>query len=319
MNDNIIGDDTAINETDATASADDADEATAADASAAVETADSAAAASANAGASSDAAPAEHPHREVLSFVRRSARLDRRLKKAWDTYADTYLLRLVEREGQLDVRDDLVFDADFVRRTWGNGNPLIVEIGTGQGENIAAAAAAHPELNFLALEVYEPGVAHTLLLAGKSQLANLRIAQVNAPSLFAHIADGLLSEVWTFFPDPWPKKKHHKRRIVQPALAAQIRRCLRDGGAWRIATDIDDYALHVHEVMDAAPGFRNAGTLTRSLATEHVGKGNASDADAMPHADFPESERFDGRVLTNFERKGLDAGRTIHDFTYVTR
>ena len=333
MND-IIGDDNIINETDAIQSAaadgntasgeldadgSDTDGAAITDADMAAPESEDTSDASADPDASAAHAERQYPHREVLSFVRRSARLDRRLKKAWDNYADAYLLNLVEREGQLDVRDDLAFDADFVRRTWGNDHPLIVEIGTGQGENIAAAATAHPELNFLALEVYEPGVAHTLLLAGKNGASNLRIAQVNAPSLFAHISDGLLAEVWTFFPDPWPKKKHHKRRIVQPALAAQVRRCLRDGGAWRIATDIDDYALHVHEVMDAAPGFRNAGTLTRSLATEHVGKGNASDADAMPHADFPESERFDGRVLTNFERKGLDAGRTIHDFTYVTR
>nr|WP_319792552.1 tRNA (guanine(46)-N(7))-methyltransferase TrmB [Bifidobacterium leontopitheci] len=256
--------------------------------------------------------------RPVLSFVRRSGRLDARLQRAWDNFADHYLLRLDEREGSLDVADGFTLDADFVRRTWGNGNPLVIEIGSGQGENVAAAAAAHPDTNFLALEVYDPGVAHTLLLAGKHELGNLRIAQVNAPELFLHCAPGVAAEVWTFFPDPWPKMKHHKRRIVQPQLAASIRRTLVDGGAWRIATDIEDYALHVHEVMDGLDGWRNAGTLTVSLPTGHVGKGNAELAADMPHADFMESERFDGRVLTNFERKGLEAGRTIHDFTYVT-
>ena len=103
---------------------------------------------------------------------------------------------------------------------------------------------------------------------------------------------------------------------MQPELAASVRHALADGGVWRIATDIEDYALHVHEVMDGIAGFENAGGLTVSLPTGHVGKGNAELAADMPHADFAESERFGGRVLTNFEKKGLAAGRTIHDFTY---
>lgn len=254
--------------------------------------------------------------RKVLSFVRRSARLDDRLQRAWDTYAEQYLLDINAREGSLDVCEGLRFDAAFVRKTWGNDHLLIVEIGSGQGENVVAAAAARPDMNFLALEVYDPGVAHTLLLAGKQGLENLRIAQVNAPELFKACEPGVLAEVWTFFPDPWPKMKHHKRRIVQPELAGDIRRALADGGVWRIATDIEDYALHVHEVMDGAAGFENVGTLTVSLPTEHVGKGNADTAADLPHTDFTESERFDGRVLTNFEKKGLAAGRVIHDFTY---
>ena len=254
--------------------------------------------------------------RPVLSFVRRSGRLDARLQRAWDNYADTYLLDINDGEGSLDVRDDFTLDRDTIAVTWGNANPLIVEIGTGQGENIVAAAAAHPDVNFLALEVYDPGVAHTLLLAGKQRLGNLRIAQVNAPELFAATAPGSIAEVWTFFPDPWPKMKHHKRRIVQPQLAQSIHGALADGGAWRIATDIEDYALHVHEVMDGLDGWKNLGSVTVSLPLEHVGKGNADLAADMPHADFTESERFEGRVLTNFEKKGLAAGRVIHDFTY---
>ena len=137
-------------------------------------------------------------------------------------------------------------------------------------------------MNFLALEVYDPGVAHTMLLAGKQGLTNLRIAQVNAPELFKAAADGSIAEVWTFFPDPWPKMRHHKRRIVQPELAGEIHRTLRDGGMWRIATDIEDYALHVHEVMDGLDGWKNLGSVTVSLPLEHVGKGNADMAADMP-------------------------------------
>ena len=259
-------------------------------------------------------APA-HPLHKVLSFVRRSGRLDDRLQRAWDNYAGTYLLDIAAGN-LLDVREGVTLDRAFVESAWGNDNPLIVEIGTGQGENVVAAAAAHPETNFLALEVYDPGVAHTLLLAGKQNLKNLRIAQINAPELFKAAVDGSIAEVWTFFPDPWPKMRHHKRRIVQPELAADIHRALTDEGVWRIATDIEDYALHVHEVMDELDGFHNDGALTVSLPVEHVGKGNADEAAALRHADFAESERFDGRVLTNFEKKGLAAGRVIHDFTY---
>ena len=194
-------------------------------------------------------APA-HPLHKVLSFVRRSGRLDDRLQRAWDNYAGTYLLDIAAGN-LLDVREGVTLDRAFVESAWGNDNPLIVEIGTGQGENVVAAAAAHPETNFLALEVYDPGVAHTLLLAGKQGLTNIRVAQVNAPELFKVTAAGTVAEVWTFFPDPWPKKKHHKRRIVQKAMAGDIHRALVTDGVWRIATDIEDYALHVHEVMDA--------------------------------------------------------------------
>ncbi|KAB8294507.1 tRNA (guanosine(46)-N7)-methyltransferase TrmB [Bifidobacterium avesanii] len=255
-----------------------------------------------------------HP---VKSFVRRSARLDDRLQRAWDRYAGHFLLDMPRGERDLEVADDFVLDRDFVRRAWGNDHGLVIEVGSGQGENVAAAAKAHPELNFLALEVYDPGVAHALLFAGRDGLENLRVAQVDAQEFFGHLADGVAEEIWTFFPDPWPKMRHHKRRIVQPSFAAHVRRALADGGVWRIATDIEDYALHVHEVMDdGSLGFANAGTITVSLPTEHVGKGNADEAAALPHADFIESERFDGRILTNFEKKGLAADRVIHDFTY---
>ena len=262
-------------------------------------------------------APA-HPLHKVLSFVRRSGRLDDRLQRAWDNYAGTYLLDIAAGN-LLDVREGVTLDRAFVESAWGNDNPLIVEIGTGQGENVVAAAAAHPETNFLALEVYDPGVAHTLLLAGKQGLTNIRVAQVNAPELFKVTAAGTVAEVWTFFPDPWPKKKHHKRRIVQKAMAGDIHRALVTDGVWRIATDIEDYALHVHEVMDGLDGWKNLGSVTVSLPLEHVGKGNADMAADMPHADFTESERFEGRVGRNIERweRARNAHRDDVPFPHV--
>ena len=189
-------------------------------------------------------APA-HPLHKVLSFVRRSGRLDDRLQRAWDNYAGTYLLDIAAGN-LLDVREGVTLDRAFVESAWGNDNPLIVEIGTGQGENVAAAAAAHPETNFLALEVYDPGVAHTLLLAGKQRLGNLHIAQVNAPELLAATAPGSIAEVWTFFPDPWPKMKHHKRRIVQKAMAGDIKARL------NVLGKTGEYAFAVTELSPEA-------------------------------------------------------------------
>ena len=246
--------------------------------------------------------------RKVLSFVRRSARLDARLQRAWDAYADTYLLKINAGEGSLDVRGDLVFDRAYIADVWGNVNPLIVEIGTGQGENVVAAAAEHPDMNFLALEVYDPGVAHTMLLAGKQGLTNLRIAQVNAPELFKAAADGSIAEVWTFFPDRGPRCATTSVVSCSRSLPARFIARWREWGVWRIATDIEDYALHVHEVMDGLEGFHNDGMLTVSLPVEHVGKGNADEAAGLRHADFTESERFSGRILTNFEKKRTCCG-----------
>ncbi|WP_018143229.1 tRNA (guanosine(46)-N7)-methyltransferase TrmB [Alloscardovia criceti] len=258
--------------------------------------------------------------RSVVSFVRRSSTLDGRLERAWNQYAADYLLEFEKGDYQLSVASDLQITRHSLQEVWGEGfqadGRVIVEIGTGQGENIVHAAQNNPHDNFIGIEVYTPGVAHTLLLAGKNELRNLRMVQVNAPELLSAFEAGMVDEVWTFFPDPWPKTKHHKRRIVQDSLAELVHKALVEAGVWRIATDIDDYALHVHEVMDERADFANIGTTTVSLATEHVSKGTAHTAVNLPHADFVESERFDGRMLTNFENKGLEAGRDIHDFTY---
>lgn len=259
----------------------------------------------------------EHSRRTIVSFVRRSTKLAPKLQKAWDEYASHFLLPMPSGPTELSVAPDFSFDSAYVQRVWGNSNPLIVEIGTGQGENIAAAAQSNPSTNYLALEVYDPGVAHTLHRAGKYGLENLRIAQVDAANLFeSAMVPEVISEVWTYFPDPWPKMKHHKRRLIQPALASAVRASLVEAGLWRIATDIDDYALHVHEVLDGFDGFRNVGTRRVSLATQHVGKGTASTAAGLPHTEFTESERYEGRVLTSFEKKGFEKGHTVHDFTY---
>lgn len=271
----------------------------------------------------------DNSRRSIVSYVRRSGHIDLRLQRAWERYHEQFLRDATLRANaqQLDsaqeaehanvsVPEAFVCGSELIQEVWGNDNPLTVEVGSGQGENIVAAAAEHPERNFLGLEVYTAGLAHTMLMAGKQGITNLRLAQVNATELFAAFEQGSLDEVWTFFPDPWPKMKHHKRRIIQPDFARDVARSLRPGGVWRIATDIDDYALHIHEVVDDCSALHNRGAITVSLPLEHVGKGTAALARELQHGDFLESRRFEGRIVTNFERKGLDAGRTIHDFTY---
>ena len=105
-----------------------------------------------------------------LSFVRRSSRLDARLQKAWDSHRGAYLLDLPDSGHTLGVDPSFRFDCEYMRKIWGSENPLVVEIGTGQGENIVAAAKARPDRNFLAIEVYTPGVAHTMLLSANAKL-----------------------------------------------------------------------------------------------------------------------------------------------------
>lgn len=267
--------------------------------------------------------------RSIVSYVRRSGHIDPRLMRAWDAYHDQFLIDMAPgfeghslesveeaEHASLEVPQSFTLNRAFIHTIWGNSHPLIIEVGTGQGENIVSAAAKHPDMNFLALEVYTAGLAHTMLMAGKQGLTNLRIAQVNAPELLASCERGSVAEVWTFFPDPWPKMKHHKRRIIQVDFARSIALALEPQGVWRIATDIDDYALHIHEVLDSCGFLHNDGNLAVQLPIEHVGKGTAMDADKLPHGEFIESSRFADRVLTNFEQKGIKAGRIIHDFTY---
>jgi tRNA (guanine-N7-)-methyltransferase len=131
-----------------------------------------------------------------------------------------------------------------------------------------------------------------MLDAERAGVRNLRLVEANAPEVLEHfLPAGSVSELWVFFPDPWHKKKHTKRRLVTPAFAALAAASIRDGGMLRLATDWEDYALQMREVMDAAPAF------DRAFEGEWA-------------------ERFDGRALTAFERKGARVGRDIRDLAY---
>jgi len=228
-------------------------------------------------------------HREVVSFVRRSARMRPNQRRAWDAHADRFVLTVPQRETSTSIDPSARLDlpAEFGRQA-----PLVVEIGPGPGDSLVPMAAARPEVDVLAFEVYEPAAAQLVSALHRADLDNVRIVVGNAAEGLQHLVPaGGLTELWTFFPDPWPKARHHKRRLVSPALAALAVQRLRRGGTWRLATDWEDYAVAMRTVLDTQPGLENL----------HPGGW---------------APRWDARPVTRFEQRGRDAGRTVHDLTY---
>jgi tRNA (guanine-N7-)-methyltransferase len=218
-----------------------------------------------------------------VSFARRGGRLTERQQAAWDALAASYVIEVPRSGPSTSVDTAFEFDATT---EFGRTAPLVVEIGSGHGESLVAAAQAQPDVDFLGLEVYVPGVAQTLVTMRREAVTNVRLAVVNAPEAFATmLAPASVHEVRTWFPDPWHKKRHHKRRLITVAFTELVARVLEPEGVWRIATDWGDYADSIADVL-AASAF--------------------VEGTAVP--------RFDGRVKTRFERKGLAAGRVIHDF-----
>lgn len=232
--------------------------------------------------------------KEPVSFIRRSGRLSTGQAKALERSGGRLIIDVPRAIARTSV--DPGFELD-VAATFGRTAPLVVEVGTGMGECVAAAAAAHRDVDHLALEVYLPGIAQTILRAEREDVTNLRLMQANAPEVFATtLPSGSADEVWVFFPDPWPKARHHKRRLVTPSFAELVARVLRPGGVWRLATDWRPYAEEMIEVIGASPDF------------EPLEPGSDGTV-----------ERFAGRVLTSFEAKGLRAGREVTDLAFRRR
>lgn len=219
--------------------------------------------------------------REVLSYSRRGARFTPSQAAAWEAHHRDWVL-------PDEAVDDPALEWSAV---FGREAPLVVEIGSGVGEATAALAAARPEVNVLALEVWRPGVAESLGRVAEAGADNVRFCGVDAVWLLEHrFATDALAELWTFFPDPWHKARHHKRRLVSPTFAATAARRLQPGATWRLATDWSAYAEQMIEVLDAEP-LLEGGVV----------------------------ERWADRPVTKFERKGLAAGRSVTDLAYVRR
>ncbi len=218
--------------------------------------------------------------RFVRSFVLRGGRLTEGQKRA--------LEELWPRYGIEPGAAALDFPALF-----GNQNPVIMDIGFGNGESTWHMAGTSPGENFLGVEVHRPGVGHLLLMLEAQPLDNVRIACGDAVELLrTRIADGALAGVRLYFPDPWPKKRHHKRRIVQPDFIALLARKIHPGGILHMASDWVPYAEHMLQV------------LTRSSAFENCD----------PSGDF--HPRPEWRALTKYEKRGQGLGHEVHDLIF---
>ena len=219
------------------------------------------------------------PHRAIRSFVKRGGRITVAQQRA--------LAELWPRYGAAAGSSPLDLDALFGRRA-----PRTLEIGFGDGETLVALAAAHPERDYLGLEVHAPGVGHCLLRAAESGLGNVRVVQHDAVEVLEHsILPRALDEVLIYFPDPWPKKRHHKRRLVQPDFTALAASRLAPGGRLHAATDWQEYAEHMLAVLEATPGLAN---LSPGF-----------------------SDRPEWRPETKFERRGRRLGHGVRDLLFV--
>ena len=237
------------------------------------------------------------------SFTRRSRELPPNLARTWDAHAERYVIEPRRGIGYTTVAEDFRLDPVEL---FGRRAPLALEIGSGTGEQSVAAAAAHPDRDYLALEVWVPGIAKLVSKAVEAGVDNIRVLEADAAQALPFLlVDASLDEVWTFFPDPWRKARHHKRRLVSDEFAREVARVLRDGGVWRLATDWDNYAWQMRDVIEACPLFENPYRGQR------------------PDPEDPEPERggfaprYEGRVVTHFETRGIDAGRRAHDIVGV--
>ncbi|WP_232676299.1 tRNA (guanosine(46)-N(7))-methyltransferase TrmB [Nocardioides sp. R-C-SC26] len=217
--------------------------------------------------------------REVLTYSRRGSRFTSSQAEAWDAFADRWF-----------IPDEAVDSPEFSWSAWFDREaPIAVEIGSGIGEATAALAAGRPDLNIVAFEVWRPGVADTLARLGQGGLTNVRMCSVDAVWSLEHLfLPDSLAELWTFFPDPWHKTRHHKRRLVAQPFAGLAASRLAHGATWRLATDWAEYADQMSEVLDAEPLLAGGRT-----------------------------PRWAERPVTKFERKGIRAGREIVDLAYA--
>jgi tRNA (guanine-N7-)-methyltransferase len=230
---------------------------------------------------------ADAAHPPIPSFVHHRSRLTEGQQHAWDRWWP---------ERGHEVADLVSGVEPYDPASWfGRTAPLILEIGSGTGETTAAMAAAAPDVDHIAVEVFEPGLAQLLMRIADLGLTNVAPLRGDAVALLREcVPPASLAGIRIFFPDPWPKRRHHKRRLVQPGFVALAASRLVSGGTLHLATDWDDYAVQMRAVCDAEPLLSNTA------------------------ADLPEgwTPRPDWRPVTKFERRALAEGRTVHDLLY---
>ena len=222
----------------------------------------------------------EKRRRRVRSFVRRGGRMTASQERALDEDWPTYGIAFVPEPLQLD-------------KTFGRAAHRVLEIGFGNGETLVQQAAEDPDRDYLGIEVHDPGIGHCLIAARQAGVANLRLIAHDAIEVLEEqIPSQSLQRINLYFPDPWPKKRHHKRRIIQPAFLELCADRLQPGGSLHVATDWANYAEHIDEVLEAHPQFQCG------ARREHPG-------------DAPLD-----RPQTKFERRGLRKGHRIWDWRF---
>ncbi len=223
-----------------------------------------------------------HPLRQIKSFVLRQGRLTKGQEQALQTGWPCF--------GIDETSELLDFSALFANKA-----PVTLEIGFGNGESLAQMALAAPTRNFLGIEVHTPGVGHLLYLVQKHQLTNVRVMNTDAVEIIQQrIPENSLDRIQIYFPDPWHKKRHNKRRIVQAEFVSLLATRLQTGGVLHLATDWEDYAAAMAEVMQASPDFQTANPTGEAFS---------------PRPEF--------RPLTKFEQRGLKLGHGVWDLLYL--
>jgi tRNA (guanine-N7-)-methyltransferase len=242
--------------------------------------------------------------RRTVSFVRRDNRLGPRLQRAWDQHHEAFVIDVPRLEANMSVAPGFALDA---QRDFGRVAPLVVEIGSGTGDAVVAAARARPGTNFLAVEVYRRGLAATIAKIVSHDLSNVRLVHADAMEVLEHmVGRDSVSEIWVFFADPWHKMRHHKRRLVNPGFADLAASRLALGGTLRLATDWADYARQMRDVLIACGSLTNPHGQVPSPLPAPGGSTTAGRETGF-------APRFEGRVMTRFEQKALELGRTIFE------
>jgi len=228
---------------------------------------------------SSNAEDKKLAHR-IKSFVLRQGRLSNAQQKAIDNNWPKF---------GLEVKDELL---DF-NQLFGRDAPTIVEIGFGMGKSLAEMAEANPQQNYIGIEVHRPGVGALLKLVEEKGLTNIRVYNHDAIEVLEKcIPENSLAGVYLFFPDPWHKKRHHKRRIVQKEFAEKIAKHLKQGGQFHMATDWENYAEHMMDVMSESSIYRNT----------------SGERQYTPRPEY--------RPLTKFEARGHRLGHGVWDLIF---
>lgn len=220
------------------------------------------------------------PRRAIRSFVKRGGRTtvaqERALAELWPKYGIEFRGEPIDLAG-----------------AFGREAPRVLEVGFGDGDTLVQLAASRPERDYLGIEVHPPGVGHCLLAAEAAGLSNVRVVRHDAVEVLERaLPDGAFDEVLLYFADPWPKKRHHKRRLVQPPFLRLLGRKMKPGGVLRLATDWEPYAEWMLEALAQVPEFRN----------------RAADGRYVPRP--PE------RPVTKFERRGLRLGHVARDLEF---